>query len=703
VTDAPRPGPDTKPGDESPQPVLGLFEGYGVEIEYVIVDAERLDVRPVADRLMEAVAGEPTSEVELNGIAWSNELALHVLEMKTNGPARKLEGLAEAFQASVAQAHELLVPMGCRLLPGGAHPWMDPERESRLWPHEYTEIYRTFDRIFSCRGHGWSNLQATHLNLPFQGDRELALLHAAVRVVLPLLPALAASSPFLEGRPAGPLDARMAAYRENSSRVPSVAGRVVPEPAVSRAQYQERILEPLYRDLAPLDPGGVLRHEWVNARGAIARFRRGTVEIRILDAQECPEADLGVVAAVTWVIRRLVNHLMDRADGDPSPLNRLPTSDLADLLDAVIQNGERAPVATPGYLRALGLGSLEGRAGAYPTAGHVWKALLADGLAGPDAPLAPWRGPLEVILHEGPLARRLLAAAGPRPSRSRLWSVYRELARCLAKGTPFPGVFAPVVRTSRDPLPRRADAPRSDTPRPVRPLVTCEHGGNLVPQRWTHLFPGAGKELESHRGWDPGALGLARHLAGTLPAPFRYTLTTRLLVDVNRSPGNPELLSNFSGSVSEQERRRLIRRYHRRHWTKVRRLVERMVGEGALVLHVGVHTFTPMLHGQKRTVDLGVLFDPAREMEAAFAELWVQELRRHFPALEVRKNEPYHGADDGLTTHLRALFAPEHYLGIELEVKQGPLVGDGPEGERARKGIIASCQAAMGILRRESS
>ena len=276
----------------------GLLEAWGVEIEYVIADAESLDVRPICDRLLERVAGAPVAEVERGTIAWSNELTLHVLELKTNGPAPALEGLAAAFQESVADANRHLADLGARLLPGGMHPWMDPGSETRLWPHEYNEVYRTFDRIFGCSGHGWANLQSTHLNLPFSGDEEFGRLHAAVRLVLPLVPAFAASSPFVEGRRGPALDTRLAMYRGNARRVPSVTGSVVPEAVFSRAEYERVVLGRIYGDLAELDPEGVLRHEWVNARGAIARFDRGTVEVRLIDAQECPSADLAVTPAI---------------------------------------------------------------------------------------------------------------------------------------------------------------------------------------------------------------------------------------------------------------------------------------------------------------------------------------------------------------------------------------------------------------------
>ena len=210
---------------------LGLFQGVGVELEYMIVDAETLDARPVADELMEAVAGAPVSDIDRGPAAWSNELVLHVLEMKTNGPAHGLEGLARQFHSEVRHANGVLRDLGARLMPGGMHPWMDPGRETRLWPHEYNDVYRTFDRIFGCSGHGWANLQSTHLNLPFKGPEEFRVLHAAIRAVLPLVPALAAASPVQDGRRSGLLDGRVAAYRKNALRVPSVTGRVIPEVA----------------------------------------------------------------------------------------------------------------------------------------------------------------------------------------------------------------------------------------------------------------------------------------------------------------------------------------------------------------------------------------------------------------------------------------------------------------------------------------
>ncbi|MBW2542633.1 MAG: glutamate--cysteine ligase [Deltaproteobacteria bacterium] len=406
--------------------VLHLFEGFGVELEYMIVDPVELSVRPIADALLHSVAGAYESEIENGDVAWSNELALHVFELKTNGPAPALVGLAEAFQRNVCEIDERLAPLGGSLLPGATHPWMDPASEFVRWPHEYGEIYAAFDRIFSCVGHGWSNLQSVHLNLPFAGDEEFGRLHAAIRVLLPILPALAASSPIMDGAPTGLMDTRLSVYRSNAQRVPSVSGQVIPEPVFDIRSYHSEILERIYRDLEPHDPEGILRHEWVNARGCIARFDRNAIEIRVLDTQECPAADMAVVAAATAVTRGLV----DEALSSGAAQRGIQTANLVRILGETTRDADGARIDDPEYLALFGW-----RNGAC-SAGELWQSLIENCVAR-DAVAAPCIGPLETILAEGCLARRILRRLGGGFDRDRLHGVYRELADCLAVGEPF--------------------------------------------------------------------------------------------------------------------------------------------------------------------------------------------------------------------------------------------------------------------------
>lgn len=412
---------------------LHLFEGFGVELEYMVVDQATLDVRPVVDEILRAATGAYVSDYEDGLIAWSNELVLHVIELKTNGPARELSGLAGLFDQNIRRIGQIIEPHAARLMPSAMHPWMNPLTQTRLWPHEYSPVYEAFNRIFDCRGHGWSNLQSVHLNLPFADDEEFGRLHAAIRLVLPILPALAASSPVCERRRTGLTDTRLDMYRSNAARIPAVTGRVIPEPVFTREAYEREILQPLYREIAPHDPEGVLQDEFLNARGAIARFCRNTIEIRVLDMQECPAGDLAVVAAVVALVRALC----DQRWTSTAAQQAWPVEPLERILLACIRDGRQARISNADYLAALGW---PGRPQA--TAGELWDRLIDDLSADRSSGLEPFAEPLGVFQRDGTLSDRIVRALGNPPAGekidpARLAAVYRELCDCLAAGRMF--------------------------------------------------------------------------------------------------------------------------------------------------------------------------------------------------------------------------------------------------------------------------
>jgi gamma-glutamyl:cysteine ligase YbdK (ATP-grasp superfamily) len=404
----------------------GLFEVFGIEMEFMIVDRKTLAVRPIADLLLrDASGGEAwVEDVERGPIEWSNEIVAHLVELKTNGPAAAIAGLELAFHADVLAANRLLERHDAMLLGTGAHPLMDPAEDTRIWPHGGGEIYATYDRIFGCKGHGWSNLQSTHLNLPFGNDEEFGRLHAAIRLVLPIIPALAASSPFLDGRFTGYLDARLETYRHNQARIPSITGTVIPERLFTEAEYRS-LLERIATDVRPHDPDALLNPLFLNSRGAIARFDRNAIEIRTIDIQECPAADIAVVAALVAVLRRLV------AEQTVSfrVQQEWPEDLLADILLGVVRDGDQARIADADYLRMLGL------RGRGMTAGAAWRELCEISHGEFDASSGAAIGR---ILAEGPLARRMLRAIGTSPDRATLVAACRELASCLAENRLFP-------------------------------------------------------------------------------------------------------------------------------------------------------------------------------------------------------------------------------------------------------------------------
>ncbi|WP_428568954.1 MAG: carboxylate-amine ligase [Solidesulfovibrio sp. DCME] len=404
-----------------------LFSAYGVEIEYMIVNRETLAVLPVADKLLAAAAQKNgAADVPMGALTWSNELVNHVLEMKVSQPAKSLNGLAGLFAEHVAMADTLLAPLGGRLMPTGAHPFMDPLAETVLWPNEHGEIYKAFDAIFDCKGHGWSNLQSMHLNLPFRGDDEFGRLHAAIRVLLPIMPALAASSPLLDGRFTGFLDTRMEQYSKNAARVPSVMAAVIPEAVFSEQEYRDHILAPMYRDIAPLDPAGLLQDEFLNARGAIARFDRSTIEIRVLDTQECPAADLALAGVVVAALKGLVEERWSTYEEQKA----WDTRELATVFTKTIANAGRT-VVPQAYARLFGV-----YAPSDIPARVIWRRLVHSLLPTMDYDPA-WDKPLPVLVDQSSLARRILAALDGDYRPRNILSVYGQLCDCLEKNESF--------------------------------------------------------------------------------------------------------------------------------------------------------------------------------------------------------------------------------------------------------------------------
>ncbi|MCA9190298.1 MAG: hypothetical protein KDB03_00995 [Planctomycetales bacterium] len=404
----------------SPSGSLHLFDAFGIELEYMIVDKDSLDVRPIADQLLTEVAGELTGEVELGSMAWSNELALHVLEFKVSDPVSDLTSVAQQFMQQVQHANSLLAKWNACLLPTAMHPWMNPATELRLWPHDNGPIYETFDRIFDCRGHGWANLQSTHWNLPFHGDEEFGRLHAAIRIVLPLLPALAASSPIFDNQKQPWLDSRLEVYQSNCARIPSISGLVIPEPVFSERDYRSSIYEKIDQDIGPFDPHAVLNHVWLNARGAIARFDRGAIEIRVLDIQESPPADLAIGQLMLKAISELCQETYCRWDSQ----RQVDTVQLAGLLQATILAGPQAGV--PSVL--LGLFGIEGRESL--TVGELWRIVFERNREELDTQTCEH---LQLIIEQGTLAQRILDAI----ESKNLKEVYDRLAHCLQHGSAF--------------------------------------------------------------------------------------------------------------------------------------------------------------------------------------------------------------------------------------------------------------------------
>ena len=235
----------------------------------------------------------------------------------------------------------------------------------------------------------------------------------------------------------------------------------------------------------------------------------------------------------------------------------------------------------------------------------------------------------------------------------------------------------------------------SNTLPPCVLIVSCEHGGNLVPAPYAELFTGHAGLLDSHRGWDPGALELGQQMAAAFGAPLFASTTTRLLIDLNRSIGHRQLFSEPTALLSTAQRRQVAAEHYRPHRDAVEGEIARRIGEGKRVIHIASHSFTPVLGGVVRRADVAWLYDPARAGESALARRWQAALGQRAPGLKLRRNYPYQGRGDGLTALMRKRFADEVYVGLELEVNQRFVSSGGDAWAALRADVVASLATAL--------
>ena len=402
----------------------GLFSRFGIEIEYMICDQETLRVCPISDLILKELAGKIQNEISLGKIAVSNELALHVIELKTDFALTSLDEAPHLFQEVVVRLNEIAKKHKAVLVPTGMHPFMDPMTETKIWEHDYNPIYEAYNSIFNCSGHGWANLQSSHLNLPFASEEEFVLLHRAIRLLLPLFPALSASTPVMEGKKTGMFDTRLFVYKNNQVKIPAIGGKIIPEDIHSFNDYMTMILEPMWRDIAPHDPEELLREEWLNSRAAIARFERDAIEIRVLDTQESPLHDISIHYAIVSMLKDMV----ERCKHSKTLGKDILTEDLAKLFFETARLGPKAVIDNKSYL------ALFGRKEACSVQELLFELLNPVLQKNPDGVL---QKALRTILQEGPLAYRLEKALDNDFSHKNIVHVWKRLSQCLARGETF--------------------------------------------------------------------------------------------------------------------------------------------------------------------------------------------------------------------------------------------------------------------------
>jgi len=225
-------------------------------------------------------------------------------------------------------------------------------------------------------------------------------------------------------------------------------------------------------------------------------------------------------------------------------------------------------------------------------------------------------------------------------------------------------------------------------------IISCEHASNKVPQRFAPLFSGKEKVLASHQAYDLGAAPMARRLAKRFQASIYLGSVTRLLIDLNRSPSNRKtLFTPYSRELQQSDREVLLCKYYLPFRESVEREVGSLAAKGKPLLHISMHSFSPVKGGKVRQADIGFLYDPARGNEKIICGYLAALLQEEIPSLRVRRNYPYQGKTDGFTSFMRRKHPVKLYAGIEVEVNQA-LLSQGNKEKKKVEEVLAE-----GIIR----
>ena len=399
---------------------------YSISLQYMIVDKDSLQVKSVSDELLKHELGEYGSESENGMITWSKENVLHAIELRSTKTESNFNTLENGFVDNVRLINKILTQWNAVLLPTACHPLMNPVTETKLWPHDNQEVIDAHQQLFNFQSHSWSNVQRTLVRVPFKNDSEFGKLHAAIRVLMPLLPAICASSPLIEGKLTGYLQTTLSYYKSNSLRIPSLTEKLIPEPIFFRRNYEENVYKKIKKDVAPFNDGNVLKPTELNFRGAVPQFDNGRIEIRIIDMQECPAADLAIIALITETLKALVSEKFAPMED----LQEAFTDALAGILDDTAQHGQGTAIYSTEYSSLFGINS-------FITPKELWHHIYETLVKKGNTALERWEPELSIILEQGTLSDRIVKELRGDLSEGSIKKVYRELSDCLVQNKMF--------------------------------------------------------------------------------------------------------------------------------------------------------------------------------------------------------------------------------------------------------------------------
>ena len=392
--------------------MYGTLKVLGPEHEFSVVD-EKLQPLPIVDKIIKEAHGRIVNNVNFGDFSFGKELQAHVAEFRGSAPFSS----PRVFEDTITEAIDTILDFlekryNARLLGLGMHPSLRLE-EAKVWAHRDRRIYEALSKIFNLHQHGWLNIQSFQLNLPFANWFEAIWLYNSLANILPYLPAVAASSPIYESKIGNHLDNRLRFYSVNQLEVPSITGDIIPEYVNSFEEYEKVTIKRYSEDLAKLNaPRCLLYKEWVNSRGAVIRFDRKAIEIRILDEQECVKSDVALSCFIRATLRGILKD---------NEYPYLPHKILVENLNNVVRHGLDAHVHHP-----------RGK-----TARHVCRYLMKIALKNATKEEKRYLPIIKKRIDVGNLSNIILREVAEKSRKTdfdeAIFSVYSSLADCLEK------------------------------------------------------------------------------------------------------------------------------------------------------------------------------------------------------------------------------------------------------------------------------
>lgn len=356
--------------------------------------------------------GHIANTVEFPKYTIGKELQCHVLELKGNEPFHTPQESEEVLYGAVTDLSEKLkTKFKVSLLGTGMHPLVQL-KNTRVWPYFHKKIYNAYQQVFNFQQHGWMNIQSYQLNLPYENATEAIRLHDAISNIIPYLPAFMASSPIYEGKFGENIDNRLHFYRINQKEIPSITGDLIPEYFNSIEDYKAGTIGKYTEEFKKRKVDKVMWDaEWVNSRGAIFRFDRDAIEIRLMDEQECIKIDVAVSCYIRALLRGLLDPQMD--------FKPLPHENLVSDVTAITKDGPKAHVKHP----------------KGPTARDVCKYFYSIAKQYANEDEKKYLPLMEKRIEQGPLAEFISKDVKTRAQKTdmkeAIIDVYLRLAKCL--------------------------------------------------------------------------------------------------------------------------------------------------------------------------------------------------------------------------------------------------------------------------------